>query len=293
MIFASVDIGSNAGRLLIANVYEKNNSILAGKISLVRVPLRLGMDVFERGYISQEKVTALIKTFKAYNLIKEIYNPIDYVACATAAMREASNKDEIIQRISEETNNELRIIDGLEEAEILSTANNIYINKKYEDTLYVDVGGGSTECSLFHNDKFIASKSFNIGTIRLLFDKVNSNEWVAMEEWFKSFFANNQKVNCICSGGNITTLVKLFGNNDNTINRTQLKTACGELEKNSYEERMQKYNLRPDRADVIIPATKIYNNLMKWSDIDLLIAPRIGLADGLVIELYKNHKQLL
>ncbi|HRW21493.1 MAG TPA: Ppx/GppA family phosphatase [Bacteroidales bacterium] len=289
MIFATVDIGSNAGRLLISNVYQRNDSILAGKISLVRVPLRLGMDVFEKGYISEQKQDSLIKTFKAYNLIREIYQPVDYIACATAAMREATNKEEVLKRIENETGNTLQIIDGIQEANIISKANNININKRYSTTLYIDVGGGSTECSVFFEDKFVASNSFSIGTIRLLFDKVDKNEWDRMKLWLKEFITQGNEVNCICAGGNISKLVKLFGNYDNTIDRSQLKNAIKQLEQYTLKERMHNFNLRLDRADVIAPAAYIYRKIMKWSKVNSLIAPRIGLADGLAIELFKKR----
>ncbi|MDY0160977.1 MAG: Ppx/GppA family phosphatase [Bacteroidales bacterium] len=289
MIFATVDIGSNAGRLLISNVYQRNDSILAGKISLVRVPLRLGMDVFEKGYISEQKQDSLIKTFKAYNLIREIYQPVDYIACATAAMREATNKEEVLKRIENETGNTLQIIDGIQEANIISKANNININKRYSTTLYIDVGGGSTECSVFFEDKFVASDSFSIGTIRLLFDKVDKNEWDRMKLWLKEFITQGNEVNCICAGGNISKLVKLFGNYDNTIDRSQLKNAIKQLEQYTLKERMHNFNLRLDRADVIAPAAYIYRKIMKWSKVNSLIAPRIGLADGLAIELFKKR----
>ena len=289
MIFATVDIGSNAGRLLISNVYQRNDSILAGKISLVRVPLRLGMDVFEKGYISEQKQDSLIKTFKAYNLIREIYQPVDYIACATAAMREATNKEEVLKRIENETGNTLQIIDGIQEANIISKANNININKRYSTTLYIDVGGGSTECSVFFEDKFVASNSYSIGTIRLLFDKVDKNEWDRMKLWLKEFITQGNEVNCICAGGNISKLVKLFGNYDNTIDRSQLKNAIKQLEQYTLKERMHNFNLRLDRADVIAPAAYIYRKIMKWSKVNSLIAPRIGLADGLAIELFKKR----
>ncbi len=293
MIFAAVDIGSNAGRLLIAHVFEKKNQIFASKIALVRIPLRLGLDVFEKGYISDEKIEMLIKTFKAYELIKEIYKPLDFTACATAAIREATNKDEVLEIIKKETGISLKVIDGLKEAEIISQANNIYINKKYNDTLYIDVGGGSTEMSYFKKEKFIASQSFQIGTIKYMFDLVENTEWIRMKEWLENIRDNNDKINCICSGGNIIKLTDLFGNVDNTITRQQIKNSVGELEKYSYEERIERFTLRPDRADVIIPAAKIFNNIMKWGNIDYLIAPQIGLVDGLAIELYKKYKQNL
>jgi exopolyphosphatase/guanosine-5'-triphosphate,3'-diphosphate pyrophosphatase len=291
MIFAAVDIGSNAGRLLIAHVFEKRNQIYASKIALVRVPLRLGMDVFEKGYISDEKIDMLIKTFKAYELIKDIYKPIDFTACATAAIRESKNKEQVLEIIKKETGIKLKVLDGLEEAEIVSQANNIYVNKIHDDTLYIDVGGGSTEMSYFKKEKFISSQSFQIGTIKYLFDQVENSEWLRLKEWLETVRDTKQKVNCICSGGNISKLTDLFGNKDNTITRTQIKFAVGELEKHSYEERIERFTLRPDRADVIIPAAKIFNNIMKWGNIEYLIAPQLGLVDGLAIELFKKYKK--
>lgn len=291
MIFAAVDIGSNAGRLLIAHVFEKRNQIYASKIALVRVPLRLGMDVFEKGYISDEKIDMLIKTFKAYELIKDIYKPLDFIACATAAIRESKNREQVLEIIKKETGIKLKVLDGLEEAEIVSQANNIYVNKIHDDTLYIDVGGGSTEMSYFKKEKFIASQSFQIGTIKYLFDQVENSEWLRMKEWLETVRDTKQKVNCICSGGNISKLTDLFGNKDNTITRSQIKYAVGELEKHSYEERIERFTLRPDRADVIIPAAKIFNNIMKWGNIEYLIAPQLGLVDGLSIELYKKYKK--
>jgi len=149
MIFATIDIGSNAGRLLIAHVYEKFRVLFSSKIALVRVPLRLGMDVFEKGYISEDKIQDLIKALQAYKLIMEIYKPVAFDACTTSAMREAANREDVLQRVIDATGINLRVIDGIEEAQLISEANNIYINRIYKDTLYIDVGGGSTECSLF------------------------------------------------------------------------------------------------------------------------------------------------
>ncbi len=289
MIFATVDIGSNAGRLLITHVYEKFGSALTSKIALVRVPLRLGMDVFEKGYISDEKVEDLIRALKAYKLIMEIYKPVSFDACTTSAMREASNRKEVLDRVKKETGINLRVVDGTEEAKIISKVNNIYINRIYDDTLYVDVGGGSTECSLFTHEKFMTSRSFNIGTIRLLYDKVHSGEWNDMEHWLTNLPTHDEKVNCICTGGNISALTKLFGNGDYTISRDQIQLALGELEKYSFEERIEKFSLRPDRADVIIPAAKIFNNILRWGNIETVIAPQLGLADGLAIDLYKKY----
>jgi exopolyphosphatase / guanosine-5'-triphosphate,3'-diphosphate pyrophosphatase len=289
MIFATVDIGSNAGRLLIAHVFEKNNLFLTSKIALVRVPLRLGAEVFKYAKISDEKIDMLINTFKAFKLITDIYKPQDFIACATAAFRDATNKDYVLKVIRDETNVDLLIIDPKEEATIISSASNIYIKKKFEDTLYIDVGGGSTDCAYYQKEKFIESKSFNIGTIRYLFDNVEYCEWEELKNWLNEIRKSNGQINCICSGGNISNITKIFGNSNNTIDRTQLKNAVGELEKYSYEERIEKFSLKPDRADVIIPAAKIYNNIMGWGKIDYLVAPRIGLVDGLAVGLYKKY----
>jgi exopolyphosphatase / guanosine-5'-triphosphate,3'-diphosphate pyrophosphatase len=288
MIFGSVDIGSNAGRLLIAQVFEKNNQYLTSKIALVRVPLRLGLEVFKYSKISDEKIDMLIKTFKAYNLILDIYKPADFIACATAAFRDAKNGLQVVDIIKSETGVDLKIIDSNQEAEIISSASNIYIKKKHDDSLYIDVGGGSTDCAFYSNNKFVESRSFNIGTIRYLLDSVEYSEWDKLETWIKDIRKENGSINCICSGGNISNITKLFGNTNNTIDRIQLKMAVGELEKYSYEERITKFSLKPDRADVIIPAAKIYNNIMGWGNIEYLVAPKIGLVDGLAVGLYKK-----
>ena len=201
------------------------------------------------------------------------------------------NREQVLEIIKKETGIKLKVLDGLEEAEIVSQANNIYVNKIHDDTLYIDVGGGSTEMSYFKKEKFIASQSFQIGTIKYLFDQVENSEWLRMKEWLETVRDTKQKVNCICSGGNISKLTDLFGNKDNTITRSQIKYAVGELEKHSYEERIERFTLRPDRADVIIPGAKIFNNIMKWGNIEYLIAPQLGLVDGLTIELYKKYKK--
>lgn len=289
MIFASIDIGSNAGRLLLSHVFEKNSLFLTSKISLVRVPLRLGLEVFKTSKISDEKIEMLIKTFRAFQLLIDIYKPVDMIACATSAFRDAKNGIEVIKTIKDETGFELSIIDSVMEAEIISNASNIYIKKKYEDTLYIDLGGGSTDCAYYKNEKFVETRSFNIGTIRYLLDSVEYREWIAMQDWLESISRQSASINCICAGGNISNLTKLFGNVNNTITRPQIKFAVSELEKNSFEQRIEKFNLKPDRADVIIPAAKIFMNIMKWGNIEYLVAPKIGLVDGLAVGLYKKH----
>ncbi len=292
MIFASIDIGSNAGRLLIAKVYEKYGRSFVDKATLVRVPLRLGMEVFEKGYIPEAKIDKMIKSLKAFNLLIDVYQPYSVEACATAAMREASNNKEVLTRIKEETGIDLRIIDGLEEAKIISKSTKSNMQMVYEDSLFIDVGGGSTEISYFKEGAFVKSRSFDIGTIRLLLDKVPSTEWDNLKTWIKEIRESEGEVNCICSGGNINKLTKLFGDVDTyTISKSQLKLAHDTLSKMSLEERMNDMGMREDRADVIVPAALIFKKIMKWGNIPNLLAPRIGLADGLAINQYKKYKR--
>ncbi|MFO7879047.1 MAG: hypothetical protein R6V52_03310 [Bacteroidales bacterium] len=294
MIFAAIDIGSNAGRLLIATVYERFGKPFVEKATLTRVPLRLGLDVFEKGYIPEDKLEKLLDTLKAYQLLMKVYEPVKFRACATAAMREASNKEEVLSRIKNETGLELEIIDGIEEAKIISKATNANFQLIYEDTLFIDVGGGSTEISYFRDGAFVKSKSFPIGTIRLLLDKVHSDDWDDMKTWVKSMRKSNGEVNCICSGGNINKLTKLYGDVDShTISKDQLYQAYDKLKSLSLDERINKMGMRPDRADVIVPAARIFKKLVKWGKIPNLIAPRIGLADGLAIQMFKERKREL
>ncbi len=292
MLFASIDIGSNAGRLLISNVYEHYGRPFVEKATLVRVPLRLGMDVFEKGYIPDNKIQKMIKSLKAFNLLIDVYQPVSVEACATAAMREASNSKEILKQIKKETNIDLNIISGLDEAKIIAKSTNSNMQLIYEDTLFIDVGGGSTEISFFRDGAFVKSKSFDIGTIRVLLDKVPAKEWDNLKAWISDVRKNHGALNCICSGGNINKLTKLFGDVDErSITREQLKKAHDKLSSMSLEERMADMGMRRDRADVIVPAAYIFRKITKWGKISNLLAPRIGLADGLALQQYKAHKR--
>ncbi len=291
MIFASVDIGSNAGRLLVARIIEYKNKPVTDKISLVRVPLRLGMDVFEKGVISEQREELLINTLKAYKQLMLVYKPVDFIACATSAMRDSTNGPEIIDRVRKETGINLTIIDGLTEAKIISAAGNIHMHKPHDYSLYIDVGGGSTELTWFEKDNLLATYSFKIGTIRLLYNMVQKKEWNELKSWINSLDINNKKINCICSGGNIIKLTKLYGNRQtNNLNYDDLTKGYNSLKKMSVEERMNNLGLRADRADVIFPAAIIFRKIMKWGDIKELHAPKIGLTDGLIVELYKKSK---
>jgi exopolyphosphatase/guanosine-5'-triphosphate,3'-diphosphate pyrophosphatase len=292
MLFASIDIGSNAVRLLFANVYlTDNNYPTASKATLVRIPLRLGEDVFKKGRISDERVDKLIKTLEAFRLLIDVYQPIAYEACATAAMREASNKVEIIEKIKTKTNLDVRIIDGMEEANIIRSSNNLNFSNDFNTTMYVDVGGGSTEISILQNHKFINCNSFNIGTVRILNKKVEEESWNKMKDWLSQFKSDFGRINCVGTGGNINRLTKLYGDQlENNINFLQLKFAYKQLKSIPLKERIEKMGLRPDRADVIVPAAKIFLTIMKSSGIETIIAPKVGLADGLIYRLYEKHK---
>lgn len=292
MLFASIDIGSNAGRLLIATVYERFGRPFVDKATLVRVPLRLGMEVFEKGYIPEQKIDKMLKTLNAFNLLIDVYKPVSVAACATAAMREASNSEEVLGLIKKETNIDLKVISGLDEAKIIAKSTKSNMQLIYEDTLFIDVGGGSTELSFFKDGAFVKSKSFKIGTIRLLLDKIKSSEWDKLKKWVEEIRLSNGGVNCICSGGNINKLTKLFGDvDDHTISRQQLKAAYEKLSSMSLDERMKDMGMREDRADVIVPAAYIFKKIMKWGKISNLIAPRIGLADGLALQQFKEYKR--
>jgi len=290
MLFASIDIGSNAVRLLFANVFENKKRASADKASLIRIPIRLGLDVFNDGRISDEKADNLVKTLQAFKLMLEVYNPVAFTACATAAMREASNSEQILARVYNETGMEVRIIDGQEEAGIISALNSISINKQFGTTMYVDVGGGSTEISVMAGERFINSASFSIGTLRLLCQKVDQSEWNKMEEWLKPYQLKPGQINVVGSGGNINKLTKLYGSTvNNTITLNELEYAFDHLGKMTMQERIETMGLRPDRADVIVPASDIFVRILKWAHQDYVIAPKIGLADGLVLRLFHEY----
>lgn len=291
MMFAAVDIGSNAGRLLVATVMEYKGKPVTDKVTLVRVPLRLGVDVFEKGRITPEKTEMLINTFRAYQQLMAVYTPMGFVACATSAMRDAENGLEVMELVKQETGIELKIIDGLTEAKIISEAGNTNLDKPHDYSLYIDVGGGSTEVTWFEKDTLLGTRSFQIGTIRLLYDLVKKTEWENLRHWIEELQLDSKEINCICSGGNVNKLTKMYGNKTkNTLSYAQLSEAYTILEGYSIDDRINKLGLRPDRADVIVPAAMIFKKIMKWGNIKELQAPKIGLADGLIVDLYKKYK---
>ncbi|KAF0199607.1 MAG: exopolyphosphatase / guanosine-5'-triphosphate 3'-diphosphate pyrophosphatase [Bacteroidetes bacterium] len=292
MLFSSIDIGSNAVRLLFANVFESKGGPVTEKASLIRIPLRLGMDVFSTGMISDQKADDLVKTMRAFKLLIDVYQPLGYRVAATAAMREASNNVEVMERVKRESGLEIGMIDGIEEANIISSLSNVFVNKNFSKTIYVDVGGGSTEISVLDGDRFITSNSFRIGTIRLLADKVEDTEWELMRKWLNQFKADFGRMNCVGSGGNINKITKMYGYPiNNMINFDQMQYAYKQLNSMPMDVRIERMGMRPDRADVIVPAARIFIRILKWTGINVIVAPKIGLADGLVLLQYKEMKE--
>lgn len=289
-IFASVDIGSNAVRLLFSNVYTNSESeIITEKATLLRIPVRLGMDVFETGRVSEYRMGLLVKTLQAFRLLIEVYNPSGFRICATAAMREAENRQQVLDAIRTETGFEIEVIDGREEARLISSCNNFSLKPGTDYQIYIDVGGGSTELSIFRRKAFVAAISVNIGTIRLLNDKVSEETWDELKQWIKTHLPGKEKVLCIGSGGNINKLVKLFGNpQESSLSKKSLKGAYELLASLPMEERSALYGMRQDRADVIVPAAEIFLRIMKWGNISKVTAPKFGLADGLAIAQYQE-----
>jgi exopolyphosphatase / guanosine-5'-triphosphate,3'-diphosphate pyrophosphatase len=291
MLFSGVDIGSNAVRLLFANVFETKGGPVAEKASLLRIPVRLGLDVFSDGKISDQKIEHLVKTMKAFKLLIDVYQPVSYMAAATSAMREASNREEVLQLVMKESGLKIELIDGIQEANIISSFSNIMVNRNFTKSLFVDVGGGSTEISLLEGTRFITSNSFKIGTLRLLADAVDDTEWDAMHKWLNQFKDDFGKMNLIGSGGNINKITKLYGHAyNNVVNLDQLMFAYKQLNPMPVEKRIEKMNLRPDRADVIVPAAQIFIRILKWTGLNVVSAPKIGLADGLVLLQYNRLK---
>jgi len=290
MILASIDIGSNAIRLLFANIFENNKGVPTFvRTAFLRVPIRLGSDVFLNGQIALEREQKLLKTLAAFKTLIDVNDAVAYAAVATSAMREAANGAQIITRIEKELGIGVRIIDGYEEAEIIREAGENSACSEFPMTMFVDVGGGSTEISIQKNNQFITSQSFDLGTLRLLNETENPEEWTRLNDWLMQFEPYFGQIQCVGSGGNINKIAKLFGDKDTRIiTLKQFEKAYKNLSKLTIPERMEEYNLRSDRADVIVPASEIYLKIMTTIQADQIVAPKIGLADGLVINLYKK-----
>jgi exopolyphosphatase/guanosine-5'-triphosphate,3'-diphosphate pyrophosphatase len=287
---AAIDIGSNAARLLITDVMEGPQGLAEFiKVVLVRVPLRLGFDVFEKGEIPPAKVEKVIKTIKAYKLLLDVYEVKHFRACATSAMRDAINGDEIMKKVKAETGISIEIISGQEEASLIYENHVAEELRTDESWLYVDVGGGSTELTFFSDGKLVFKESFNIGTIRILKNQVTDSTWDSMKEFIRSRTKGYHHVSAIGSGGNINKLFSLSKRKEGkSLSLESLRDYYKEFNNLSIAQRMSLYKLREDRADVIVPALLIYINVMRWADAEEIFVPKIGLADGLVHSLYET-----
>ncbi len=289
--YAAIDIGSNAMRLLITNVVEQNGKETQfNKSSFIRVPIRLGQDAFTVGEITTENIDRMVDAMDAFRLLMKVYKVDKYKACATSAMREAYNGKEVVAVILEKSKIEIEIIDGKQEAAIIASSdlhNFIATDKTY---LFVDVGGGSSEFSLFSDGKMVASKSFKNGTVRLLNDMVNDVVWKEIEKWITTNCEPYDNITLIGSGGNINKLFKLSGKRqDKPLSFLYLNAQYQYLNSLTYEQRIAELGLNTDRADVIIPATRIYLNAMKWSGARQIYVPKIGLSDGIVKAMYYGN----
>jgi exopolyphosphatase / guanosine-5'-triphosphate,3'-diphosphate pyrophosphatase len=288
---AAIDIGSNAARLLITEVLQHNNIPQFNKLNLIRIPLRLGFDVFETGSISATKIDMFLNTMKAYKNLLDAYGVIHYKACATSAMRDAKNATEIIKLVKAETGITIEVISGDLEAMIVYENHIAETMDKDHSYLYVDVGGGSTECSFFSNGILVFKESFNIGTIRILKNLVTITEWDTMKETLKAVTKGHKEVITIGSGGNINKVFSISKKKDGKpLTLELLKDYYKEMGAVPVNERMQVFNLREDRADVIVPALQIYTNIMRWAGATEIFVPKIGLADGLIQHLYEELK---
>ncbi len=293
-VYGAIDIGSNAVRLLIANVIEeKDKEPKFKKSSLVRVPIRLGQDSFTHGEITEKNRQRMVDAMKAFQLLMNVHGVEDYMACATSAMREANNGDEVVEMIKKKAGVKINIIDGKKEAAIIASTDLHDLIEKEKTYLYVDVGGGSTEFTIFSEGKVVNSRSFKMGTVRLLNDSVEKAMWQEVELWIKEHTKEHKRIDMIGSGGNINKLFKMSGQKPGKpLSYIWLNAQYQFLQTLTYEERISELDLNPDRADVIIPATRIYLLASKWSGAKAIYVPKIGLADGIVKTLYqKKHKK--
>ena len=292
MKLAAVDIGSNAARLLITEVLQdEDGSTVFNKMNLVRVPLRLGFDVFEQGYISKQRLGMMLQTMKAFKHLCNAYEVSHIKACATSAMRDAKNSADIIRKVRLETEIPIEIISGDLEAGLIYENHVAESMDKDHSYLYIDVGGGSTELSFFSNNILIYKKSFNIGTIRLLKNMVTDKEWDEMKETIRAVTKGHKKVVAIGSGGNINKVFSMSKRKDGKpLSLDLLRDYYKELSSVTLADRIVKYSLREDRADVIVPAILIYINTMRWAGAEEIYVPKIGLADGLIRHLWEEVK---
>lgn len=290
--FAAVDIGSNAMRLLLSSAFKaENGQIITNKDSLIRYPLRLGNDVFVHGKFSAKTIEEFTQVIHSFAWMIKAYKPLDVMACSTSASREAENGPQVMESIRKITGVPLHIISGQEEADIIFHNHLTKTSEIKNSYLYIDVGGGSTELTWFQNGEKLVARSFPIGAVRLLNGKVAEKEWKALKEWVKEHAQTHKKPIAIGSGGNINKVVKLLGHKaGDSISVKKIWELIGNLESYTYEERIEILKLRPDRADVLVPALQVYGQVMKSASIDKIKVPMVGLVDGLVQIMAEKHR---
>ena len=287
---AAIDIGSNAIRILIANVVqEEGERPVYMKSEMIRVPIRLGQDSFTVGEISKKNMKRVVKAMKAFKLIMKVNGVKHYMACATSALRESNNTYELITRVKKKSKIKIEVIDGRKEAEIISNTTILDSFGQNRNYLYVDVGGGSTEFSVLQDGKRIISKSFKTGTVRMINNMVNEKVWFEIEKWIQTHTTGIEKIALLGSGGNINKIFKLSNTKEGKpLTFIKINTFYQDLKMLTYEQRILKYNLNLDRADVILPALEIYLKALKWSGATKVFVPKIGLADGMIKMMYKK-----
>ena len=290
LTYAAIDIGSNAVRLLVGEVIERDDHPVIKKQTLIRVPIRLGEDVFDQGAITVAKQDYLIKSLKAFRLLAEVYNVAYLRCCATSAMREATNKDQVLARVEMESGVHIETISGKVEADLIT--NTFWTQDMLKDRpyLYIDVGGGSTELTWLENGKRVKSASFKIGTVRTLKNKVPLSAWVEMQSFLEELRAQHGQLVAIGTGGNINRIFKENGNAfGEPLSRADIEEQRDRIGSYSFDDRVRLLRLRPDRADVIIPAADIFLRVMDFADVDEVFVPKVGLADGIIYDLYMKQ----
>jgi exopolyphosphatase/guanosine-5'-triphosphate,3'-diphosphate pyrophosphatase len=289
--YAAIDVGSNAIRMLVSNVINHKGKRTILKNALVRVPIRLGEDSFTSGSISKKNKKRIVKSMKAFKMLMKVHGVKDYMAYATSALREAKNGSKVVKEVLSKSGIQIEIIDGKKEAKIISNTNVFDVVGKEKTFLYVDVGGGSTEFSILKNGKRIHSKSFKIGTVRLLNNGVSDEMWEHAQKWVKEKTKEYNKIYLLGTGGNINKLHKIAGIKDNRpITFLTLNAIYARLSKMTYEERIVELGLNPDRSDVILPAAKLFLRTLNWSGAKVVYVPKVGLSDGMIRELCKKKK---
>jgi len=292
--YAAIDIGSNAVRMLIANVIKENGNTHFRKNALVRVPIRLGEDSFTSGEISETNIDRLVHSMQAFKLLMEVHGVKRYLAYATSALREASNGQAVVKKIGVDSGISVELIDGAKEATIISNTN-IFDQVSIEKTfLYIDVGGGSTEFSVIRKGERMCSKSFKIGTVRLLNEQVSAKVWQTIEEWIQTNLSNVNKVYLLGTGGNINKLHKMAGIKEGRpITYLMMSALYKKISALTYDERIVSLGLNPDRSDVILPAMEIYIRALRWSKAKVIYVPKVGLSDGMIKEIERQQNETI